>query len=129
MGHRLVHCGYVKEVSEYRGLLQASDIVLSTALHEFQGLAVMEAVARNCVPIVPDRLVYPEIYPNYCRYESFPDDPEREALAAASLILKVAKQLNGQGVTSPDLSAFGMDHLAPVYAQAFHAAARGQDSQ
>jgi glycosyltransferase involved in cell wall biosynthesis len=117
--HRLVQFGYVEDLSVYHGLLQAADIVLSTALHEFQGLAVMEAVVHKCLPIVPDRLVYPEIYPAACRYESYPDDPEREATAAVALILKLAKNLKGKGVAIPELSAFGMDHLAPLYEQVF----------
>jgi glycosyltransferase involved in cell wall biosynthesis len=124
-GHRLVQFGYVEDTLQYRGLLQAADIVLSTALHEFQGLAVMEAVAHNCLPIVPDRLVYPEIYPNWCRYDSDPDDPEREACAAVALILKVAEQLARGEVERPELSAFGMDHLAPLYEQVFRSTMAG----
>ena len=128
-GHRLVQFGYVEDVSGYHSLLQATDIVLSTALHEFQGLAVMEAVVHNCIPVVPDRLAYPEIYPISCRYETDPEDPDKEAKSAASLILKVAKRLSGEGAIIPDLSAFGMDLLEPVYAQVFRATAGVHDSQ
>ena len=93
-GHRLVHFGNLESPTRYQALLQSADVVLSTAIHEFQGLAVMEAVARDCLPIVPGRLVYPEIYPAYCRYESYPDDPEREAASAAALIMDTARSLS-----------------------------------
>ena len=36
-GHRLVQFGFVEDDTRYRGLLRAADIVVSTALHEFQG--------------------------------------------------------------------------------------------
>ncbi|OZG72254.1 glycosyltransferase [Hahella sp. CCB-MM4] len=61
---------YAGSRREYLSWLQRSDVVLSTALHEFQGLSVMEAVALGCRPVVPDRLSYPEMFPASCRYDS-----------------------------------------------------------
>lgn len=61
--------GFLKR-PEYLATLRSSDVVLSTALHEFQGLSVLEAMACGCSPIVPDRLVYPELIDASCRYRS-----------------------------------------------------------
>ncbi|AFU97495.1 tRNA-queuosine alpha-mannosyltransferase domain-containing protein [Simiduia agarivorans] len=55
--------GFIESRAEYNQLLVESDAVISTALHDFQGLAVLEAVAAGCYPLVPDRLVYPEWFP------------------------------------------------------------------
>ena len=127
--HRIVQFGYVDSAQDYRALLQGADIVLSTALHEFQGLAVMQAVAHRCYPIVPDRLAYPEIYPPQCRYASSPTNPEREVDSAVALIMKVASQVL-LGVTQPpDMSAFDLRHMAPKYEQIFRELANAQDSQ
>jgi glycosyltransferase involved in cell wall biosynthesis len=113
--HRLVHCGYLEDVGSYRGLLAAADIVLSTAHHEFQGLAVLEAVSLGCVPVVPNRLAYVEIYPEDCRYASHPDDVGREARAAADLIVERAVTLRNGNLQPPDVSAFCMGELASRY--------------
>jgi len=70
----------------YLHCLQNSHVVLSTTLHDFQGLAVMEAVAAECVPLVPDRLAYQDYYPALYRYESRIPDMHAEARAAANKI-------------------------------------------
>ncbi len=110
---RLVQFGYLPEPGDYRALLRGADIVLSTATHEFQGLAVLEAVAAGCLPAVPDRLAYPELYPPAFRYPSSPDDPQREAAAAADLIVRLSRSL----AAAPDVSACFTARLRPRYAE------------
>ncbi len=58
----IVKWGYVGSREKYLGILQGCDIVVSTALHEFFGLAVLEAVGCGCVPLLPRRLAYPEVF-------------------------------------------------------------------
>lgn len=67
LGERIVADGRV-ERETYDRLLGRASIVVSTALHEFQGLAVLEAVSAGACPLVPDALCYPEQYPDTCRY-------------------------------------------------------------
>lgn len=48
---------------EYRRWVAAADVVVSTAAHDFFGIAVVEAMAAGCVPVLPARCSYPEIVP------------------------------------------------------------------
>ena len=48
---------------EYAALLWAADLVVSTAIHEFFGVAVVEAIYCGCRPVLPWRLSYPELIP------------------------------------------------------------------
>ena len=57
----LVQFGYETDSARYRQWLAGADLVLSTALHEFQGLSVLEAMAAGAIPVMPDRLSYPEL--------------------------------------------------------------------
>ncbi|MGQ9561768.1 MAG: tRNA-queuosine alpha-mannosyltransferase domain-containing protein [Candidatus Oleimicrobiaceae bacterium] len=66
---QIVHWGYAESRTEYLRVLAKGDIVVSTALQEFFGVAVLEAVRAGCFPLVPNRLVYPELYPAACLYE------------------------------------------------------------
>jgi len=66
--NHIVHFGYASERKEYIRLLYQADIVVSTAIHEFFGMAVLEAVRCGCRPLVPDRLSYCELFPIEYRY-------------------------------------------------------------
>lgn len=104
--------GTVDSTAAYRDLLRGTDLVLSTALHEFQGLAVLEAVALGCVPCVPDRLAYPEWIDAAHRAASHPDDPvaDGRALAALALALLDAPR------TPPDVSHLSWSTRRPDWA-------------
>lgn len=72
---RIVHFGYVEDEAKYASLLWRADIVVSTAIHEFFGAAVVEACACDCFPVLPRRLSYPELIPPafhpQCLYDDF----------------------------------------------------------
>jgi glycosyltransferase involved in cell wall biosynthesis len=53
---------------DYLKLLAKSKIFFSSALQENFGYSALEASAYNCNLILPDRLVYPEFYPQHCLY-------------------------------------------------------------
>lgn len=46
---------------EYLEHVAQADLVVSCAKHEFFGVAVVEAVASGCVPLLPNALSYPEL--------------------------------------------------------------------
>jgi glycosyltransferase involved in cell wall biosynthesis len=56
------HWGYLPDRRKYDSVLLDSDVIVSTAQHEFFGIAVVEAVAAGCFPLVPRRLAYPDIF-------------------------------------------------------------------
>ncbi|WP_144395122.1 tRNA-queuosine alpha-mannosyltransferase domain-containing protein [Pleionea sediminis] len=54
----------------YELCLRESDIVVSSAYHDFQGLALQEAMAEGCIPLCPERVAYPEYVPTQCLYSN-----------------------------------------------------------
>jgi len=56
--------GFVADRARYASLLRSCDVAVSTARHEFFGVAIAEAMAAGCTPLVPRRLAYPELVPS-----------------------------------------------------------------
>lgn len=63
LADEIVQWGRVARATDYASLLWASDVVVSAAVHEFFGIAVVEALYCGCRPVLPRRLSYPEIIP------------------------------------------------------------------
>jgi len=102
---QLAHFGFCA-ADEYQQVLRSADVVLSTSLHDFQGLSVLEAVAAGCVPCVPDRLAYREFIGDEFRYRS-DDDLAAEAKTSGEMLLQWM-QWSRERKTSPSCS---VEHL------------------
>ncbi|MBJ6136577.1 DUF3524 domain-containing protein [Marinobacter litoralis] len=113
--HRLEKFGYADTREEYYQWLQRADIVLSTAIHEFQGLAVLEAVAKGCIPILPDRQVYPELFGRHYVYMDCGEDIEAEAIEAANLIELQERKLQDGTARVPSVEGFRGELLKQKY--------------
>lgn len=57
----LVHYGFVPGLGAYAELLWSSQVMVSTAVHEFFGMSTIEAMSCCCHPLLPDRLNYPDL--------------------------------------------------------------------
>ena len=81
--NELAHWGHL-ERHHYQKCLLDADIVISTANHEFFGMAVVEAMAAGCAPILPNRLSYPELVQGdaSCLYDGTIEDLVNQLMAA-----------------------------------------------
>ncbi|MEE8547269.1 MAG: DUF3524 domain-containing protein [bacterium] len=108
--------GFVEDAVEYRRILTTSDVVISTSLHEFQGVALLEAVAAGCVPLVPDRLAYMEYLPDSFRFPSYPEDPAAESAELSRRLLEMIQDPESvRALTPPDVSDLSWNNLAGEY--------------
>ena len=72
----ILHDGFADDLEAYWELLARMDVVVSTANHEFFGIAICEAIWAGAVPVVPDRLSYRDHVPESCRYQTLDDAVE-----------------------------------------------------
>ena len=113
--HRIDHMGFAESREEYIAWLSASDIFLSTSIHEFQGLSVIEAVAQGALPILPNRMSYTEMFDAEYLYEDCGSDVENEAVKAVDLIEHQSRQILAGIAQAPSVEGFSWSILKPEY--------------
>jgi len=117
LAHRIDHFGYIQDKNQYLQLLSRANIVISTAIHEYFGLSVRQAVAANCWPLLPDRLSYPELIPEQDHDRHLYSSIEQLKTKLINLIQ------NGVADLSPELkqknNALAWPKLAPIYDEAW----------
>lgn len=79
-----------KTKEDYYQLLKRATFSVSFAKQETWGIAMQESVFAGCIPIVPSRLSYKEMYPKRCQYHSGNCD-ERDADGAFRIFRKLVK--------------------------------------
>jgi glycosyltransferase involved in cell wall biosynthesis len=120
-GGQLGCWGHIESTEAYRQLLQLSDVVLSTALHDFQGIAVLEAVAAGCRPVVPDRLAYRELFAAEYRYA---EQEETTALARMLAELSASKH-RGEPIKAPEVEHLGWPALKASWGRVIETLTQG----
>ncbi len=108
LSHRILHCGYAQTSRDYSYWIRKSDFVISTASHEFFGIAVAEAVYGGCRPLLPNRLSYPELFPKEYLYS---DEELVGRLKEYILDKKRLTRAEAVKLTSP----YSRETLSPAY--------------
>ncbi len=113
----IINVGYVESLENYHNIVKTSDFVLSTALHDFQGLAILEAVALGCVPVVPNRLSYSDIFPEQYRYASNLEEIKNESRAMADKIILLWQEREKRNLQDINIKKFSHDEMREKYAK------------
>lgn len=93
---------------QYNKILDQADIVVSTAIHDFQGLSLLQAISRGCIPVAPDRVAYPEYVPASQLYDGDSDE-------ATALFDKLRRTVESSQSLRVDVSRFYIDELVDQY--------------
>ena len=123
LGDRLDRCGFVESRRDYEAELCASDLIASTARHEFFGLGTLEALSFGCLPVLPHDLAYPELLPADLRRAPYlyarAAGPERGLRDALSAWQDRAQRKAARIAIADHLESFSWTRLGPRYDQLF----------
>lgn len=118
--------GYQKSRDQYNAILHRSHIVVSSALHDFQGVAIQEAMQAGCIPVVPNRVAYTEYIPGELRYSVGSEEEEIDQLA--NLLRTTAESLRFYKTLKSRLSERYLSfYIKQEYATLFDRLLGGED--
>ncbi len=106
--------GFINDVASYHDLLRNCDVALSTALQDFQGLALQGAIALGCTPLAPARLAYPEYLPTKFLFGGRTSGEELEQILDR-LQGWLASKTEGRNLPKADISSYAASRLRPTY--------------
>lgn len=116
LDHHLVQYGYA-ERAVYEQLLLDASAVISTAKHEFFGVAAVEAMAAGAVPVFPQGLSYPELVPKELHDETlYESDEELDNLLSAA-VRDTERSTQIRSEVMPSMRRFSWETVAPAYDQ------------
>ncbi len=112
LGERVLYLGYATSRQQYSRLLAQSDIIVSTAIQEFFGISVVEAMYAGAFPILPRRLNYPNLVPKEHHADSLYEENR-----LVNTLEKAIKKADNSSL--PDLSDavthYDWEELLPEY--------------
>ena len=111
---RIIHWGFASP-ELYRQLLWRSTVVVSTALHEFFGISVVEAVACRTHPLLPNRLSYPELIPDSFHPDCLYQQDSELAAELEKAILDPLRSVRLGEALATEMERFDWRRLAPEY--------------
>jgi len=115
----LVHFGYCKDENDYIRFLQLADILPVTAIQDFFGISVVEAMYCNTIPLLPKRLAYTEHIPEKLHSAFFYKDENVFAQQLQRMIFNV-KILRKQNV-SQFVKHYSWSEMKTTYESEFEA--------
>lgn len=119
LGMSAAEFGYISVAEKYQDLLRRCDAVLSTADHDFQGLAIQEACLQGCTPLAPDDLVYPEYLDAEFLYRKTNSNAETAAEVIKRLRNWITSKQSGGDLPKAELKNFSDEVLAKKYRELF----------
>ncbi len=123
-GRRILQYGYVESREEYLNWLTQGSIVISTAAQENFGIAVVEAIHCGCIPLLPDRLAYPEIIPQECHADVLYRDQKDLVDKLSGLLLNYADFGNLRRRLSDAMARYAWENLIDRYDEELELLAR-----
>lgn len=117
LGDRVVQYGYAESFADYARWLWRADILPVTSIHDFFGASVVQAMYCETIPLLPERLAYPEHIPASEHHRFFYTDPDDLLSRLRNQLLKFSTQ-DKQDARS-FVSRYNWSHQTRVYDDLF----------
>jgi len=114
-GNKIIQYGYVESKKEYFKLLSQGQIIISTSKNENFGISVIEAIRYGCIPLLPDRLAYPEVLPKQF-HKDFLYQNQRDLIKKLIFVIKYINELQDKQIKIAEaMSRFAWENMIKNY--------------
>lgn len=124
LSEQIIHVGYA-EREYYRSLLWEAEVTVSTAIHEFFGISVLEAITCHTFPVLPRRLSYPELIPEAFHQRCLYKDEDGLVRRLRWALSRREEAAAAAAVLAPEVAAFAWREVAPRYDALFQKIVEG----
>lgn len=107
--------GYVESRDHYVAWLNKGAIVVSSAIQENFGISIVEAARYGCLPLLPDRLSYPEIMPKAFHSEVLYPTEQDLAAKLEDRVLNYQRYWPLQKKISSEMEFFSWESIVKQY--------------
>ncbi len=115
LGEKIVCYGYESSRKSYQKWLQKGALVISTAHQENFGISMVEAIRQGCLPLLPDRLSYPEILPETFHDRFLYTDQQDLEDKLAAILSNYADFKDNRQPLARSMEPYAWDLAAPRY--------------
>lgn len=112
---KIVAYGHEESKREYVKWLQRGTIVISCAHQENFGISVIEAMRHGCLPLLPNRLSYPEILPREYHGDFIYRDMDGLSTRLEKMLLHPEKYMEKSDLLSDVMSRYSWKTLISQY--------------
>jgi hypothetical protein len=126
-GQTILHMGWCSDRIEYSSWLRRASIVVSTAKHETFGISIVESAFCGVLPLLPQRLSYPEVFsalPEVYFYAS-QDDAVAKLQILVGIIGEPLAHRRERVIVRDAVAEFTWDSMLPRYDNFFADVAKG----
>ena len=117
LNSEIIHIGYCDSFDEYKNWLHKADILPITSYQDFFGISIVEAVYCNTIPLLPNRLSYPEILDKKNHDEVFYNSDSDFYLKLFNLIKNYKNLLNTISNYHKTVNRFDWQNMKNKYDQ------------
>ncbi len=115
LGRHMVQYGRVESHRQYYKWLKRGSVAISTANQENFGIAVVEAIYHGCLPLLPNRLSYPEILPKKFHSDFLYGDQEELEQKLVDLLTRSHRHQAKRLALSSAMQKYSWEKVIEVY--------------
>jgi len=112
---KIVHFGFAENYIEYIKWLWKADIIPVTSRHDFFGASVVQAIYCDCIPLLPERLTYPELIP----VKKYADNYYRDQKEFIRKLEKMILNIENYRTAQQNVTKFDWSNIISEYDRTF----------